>query len=126
MTLVALLILASGILLLTLASTPVAVRRIRGLFFGTYAGVILVVGVFINLAAGFAETTHSLTIPSMRDDLGISYTQVGLIITVSGAIRVGGSLIPGALAPRYGSRYLIGAGTLVSGACMLRLVLSQA
>ena len=83
--------------------------------------MILTVGVFINLAAGFAETTHSLTIPSMRDDLGISYTQVGLMITVSGAVRVGGSLIPGALAPRYGSRYLIGAGTLVSGACMLLL-----
>ena len=121
MTFAAVLVLAAGFLLITLAGTPVAVHRIRALFFGTYAGVILAVGVFINLAADFAETTHSLTIPSMRGDLGISYTQVGLMITVSGAVRVGGSLIPGALAPRYGSRYLIGAGTLVSGACMLLL-----
>ena len=121
MTLIGLLILASGFLLMTLAGTPVAVRRIRGLFFGSYAGVILTVGILVNIGSGFALSTHSLTIPSMRDDLGISYTQVGLLITVAGAVRMSGSLVSGALAPRYGSRYLIGVGTFVCGASMLLL-----
>ena len=107
MTLIGLLILASGFLLVTLAGTPVAVRRIRGLFFGSYAGVILTVGILVNIGSGFALSTHSLTIPSMRDDLGITYTQVGLLITVAGAVRMSGSLVSGAMAPRYGSRYLI-------------------
>ena len=71
MTLIGLLILASGFLLVTLAGTPVAVRRIRGLFFGSYAGVILTVGILVNIGSGFALSTHSLTIPSMRDDLEI-------------------------------------------------------
>ena len=115
-----LLILASGFLLMTLGGSPVVARGVRGLL-GNYVGVILTIGVMVNVASGFALTTHSLTIPPMRDDLGISYTQVGLLLTVSGAIRLAPSLIAGVLAPRYGSRSLISAGTIVCGASMLLL-----
>ena len=87
----------------------------------SYAGVILLAGVFINLATGFAQSTHSLTIPSMRVDLGISYIQAGLLVTLAGAVRMGASLAAGTLAPRYGSRHLIGAGTVVTGLSMLLL-----
>ena len=121
MTLAGLLILASGFFLMTLAGTPVAVRRIRELFFESYAGVILAVGVFVNLGSGFSQNTHSLTIPAMRVDLGISYTQVGLLITVAGAVRMSGSLISGTLAPRYGSRSLTASGVFIMGASMLLL-----
>ncbi|PKB66661.1 MAG: hypothetical protein BZY81_06610 [SAR202 cluster bacterium Io17-Chloro-G4] len=86
-----------------------------------YAGIILLIGIFVNLAAGFVQSTHSLTIPSMRDDLGISYTKAGLLITVAGAIRIGAAFTAGTLAPRYGSRYMIGAGTIVTGLSMLLL-----
>ena len=87
----------------------------------SYAGVILLVGFFVNLATGFAQTTHSLTIPSMRVDLGISYIQAGLLITVGGALMMGSSLATGTLAPRYGSRHIIGVGTIISGTGMLLL-----
>ena len=87
----------------------------------TYAGIILLVGIFVNLAAGFVQSTHSLTLPSMRDDLGISYTKAGLLITVAGAVRIGAAFTSGTLAPRYGSRYMIGAGTIVMGLSMLLL-----
>ena len=87
----------------------------------SYAGIILLVGVFVNLATGFVQSTHSLTIPSMRDSLGISYTQAGLMITTAGAVRMGAALAAGTLAPRYGSRYLIGAGTVATGMSMLLL-----
>ena len=115
-----LLILASGFFLITLGGTPVVARGLRGLF-ANYAGTILTIGVLVNLASGFSMTTHSLTIPPMREDLGISYTQVGLLLTMAGAVRLAPSLIAGALAPRYGSRILIAAGTIVCGASMLLL-----
>ncbi len=87
----------------------------------SYAGIILLVGILINLSAGFVQSTHSLTIPSMRDDLGISYTKAGLLITVAGAVRMGSAFSAGTLAPRYGSRYMIGIGTIVTGLSMLLL-----
>ena len=87
----------------------------------SYAGIILIVGILVNLSAGFVQSTHSLTIPSMRDDLGISYTKAGLLITVAGAFRMGSAFSAGTLAPRYGSRYMIGFGTIVTGLSMLLL-----
>lgn len=87
----------------------------------TYAGVIMLVSVLVNLATGFAQTTHSLTIPSMRGSLHISYTQAGILVTVAGAVRMGSALAAGTLAPRYGSRAIIGVSTLGSGASMLLL-----
>jgi len=57
----------------------------------------------------------------MRDDLGISYTKAGLLITVAGAVRMGSAFSAGTLAPRYGSRYMIGIGTIVTGLSMLLL-----
>ena len=120
MTLTGLLILAAGFFLLTLGGTPAVAWGARMLF-ATYAGVILTIGVLVNLAFGFSLSTHALTIPAMRDDLGISFTQIGLMLTVAGAARIPPSFISGALAPRYGSRTLIGAGTIVCGASMLLL-----
>jgi hypothetical protein len=58
----------------------------------TYAGVILIIGVLINLVASFAQYSFSLTIPSMRDSqqgLGLSYTQVTLLVTVGAATKMG-------------------------------------
>ena len=87
----------------------------------SYAGIILIVGILVNLSAGFVQSTHSLTIPSMRDDLGISYTKAGLLLTVAGAFRMGSAFSAGTLAPRYGSRYMIGVGTIVTGLSMVLL-----
>ena len=124
MTFVGLLILVSGICLITLASIPSVNRMMRRLFQGAatwlvgYAGIILVIGILVNLATGFAQSVPSLTIPSMRDALGMSYTQAGLLITVSGVVRMGASLAAGTLAPRYGSRHIIGWATLFTGGAM--------
>ncbi len=124
MTFAGLMVLVSGICLITLGSIPAVNRMMRGLFQGAatwlvgYAGIILIIGILVNLATGFAQSVPSLTIPSMRDDLGMSYTQAGLLITVSGVVRMGASLAAGTLAPRYGSRYIIGWATLFSGGAM--------
>ena len=87
----------------------------------SYAGVILVIGMLVVLITGFLEFTHSLTIPSMKDDLGISNTQVGLLLTVLGSVRMASCLIAGNLAARLESRYLVGIGTVGTGLSMLLL-----
>ena len=86
-----------------------------------YSGVILIIGMFVLLITGFMEFTHSLTIPSMKDDLGISNTQAGLLLTVLGAVRMASCLLAGNLAARLESRYLVGIGTVGTGLSMLLL-----
>ena len=90
----------------------------------TYAAVILLIAVLVNLFASFAQHSYSLTIPSIRDDehgLGLSYTEVTLLVTVVSAAKMGASFSSGTLAPRYGVRPMIGIGTIVSGAAMFLL-----
>ncbi len=86
-----------------------------------YPGVILVIGMFVILITGFMEFTHSLTIPSMKDDLGISNTEAGLLLTVLGVVRMASCLLAGILAARMESRYLVGVGTVGTGLSMLLL-----
>ena len=86
-----------------------------------YSGVILVIGMFVILITGFMEFTHSLTIPSMKDDLGISNTEAGLLLTVLGVVRMASCLLAGILAARMESRYLVGVGTVGTGLSMLLL-----
>ena len=93
----------------------------------TYAGVILIMAVLINLFASFAQHSYSLTIPSMRDHehgLGLSYTEVTLLVTVVSAAKMGASFASGTLGPRYGIRAMIGIGTIVSALAMILLGLA--
>lgn len=104
------------------------VGRIAGLvpdWLFTYTGTVLLVALLVNLCTSFASYSHSLTLPSMEVSLSLSHTKAGLLITVLGAVRMGSSLASGILAPRYGSRMLIGIGTLATGGAMLLLGFSQ-
>ena len=87
----------------------------------TYAAVILLVAVLINLATSFTQYTHSVTLPSMQTALGLSYTQAGVLITGGWVVRNISSFSAGTLAPRYGSRIIIGVSTLLSGGSMIML-----
>ena len=87
----------------------------------TYSAVILLVAVLINLATSFTQYTHSLTLPSMQTSLGLSYTQIGFLITGGWVLRNISSFSAGTLAPRYGSRMIIGFGTLLAGGSMIML-----
>ena len=93
----------------------------------TYAGVILLMAVLVNLFTSFAQHSYSLTIPSMRDSehgLGLSYTEVTLLVTVVSAAKMGASFASGTLTLRYGIRPMIGIGTILSGAAMFLLGLA--
>ncbi len=82
---------------------------------------MLLVAFLVNLATGFVQFGFSLTLPSMEEALHLSHTETGLLITISGAIRMGSSLASGTLAPRYGSRTITAAGTLAVGVSMVFL-----
>ena len=86
---------------------------------------MLLVAFMVNLATGFVQFGFSLTLPSMEEVLHISHTEAGLLITVGGAIRMGGALASGTLAPRYGSRTMIVAGAVAVGISMVLLGLAS-
>lgn len=91
----------------------------------TYTGVMLLAAVAVNWGAGFTNFAHSLTLPSMEVDLGLSHTKAGFVITMMAMVRMGSTLIAGTLAPRYGSRFIIGVGTTAAGGAMILLSFAQ-
>lgn len=86
---------------------------------------MLLVAFLVNLATGFVQFGYSLTLPSMEEALHLSHTEAGLLITIGAAIRMGGALASGTLAPRYGSRSMIFAGAAVVGGSMALLGFAQ-
>ncbi len=87
-------------------------------WYTSYAGVILLIGVLINLTTSFLQYAPNLTLPAMQASLSLSYTQAGLLVTGAWMLRVPCSFIAGMLSTRYGSRRLIGLSTLTAGASM--------
>ena len=79
----------------------------------------------VNFATGFVQFGYSLTLPSMEEALHLSHTEAGLLITLTAATRIGGSLASGILAPRYGSRSMTAGGTLAVGVSMVLLGFAQ-
>ena len=86
---------------------------------------MLLVAFLVNLATGFVQFGFSLTLPSMEESLHLSHTEAGLLITIGAAIRIGSALASGTLAPRYGSRSMIAAGTVAVGFSMVLLGFSR-
>ena len=82
---------------------------------------MLLVAFLVNLATGFVQFGYSLTLPSMEETLHLSHTEAGLLITITAAIRMGGALASGTLAPRYGSRSMIVAGAVAVAISMVLL-----
>jgi len=86
---------------------------------------MLLTGILVNWGPGFTQLAHSLTLPSMEVDLGLSHTKAGFVITLTAMVRMASTLIAGTLAPRYGSRFIIGIGTIGAGCAMILLGLAQ-
>ncbi len=121
----------------------------------SYSGVMLLTGILVNWRAGFTQFAHSLTLPSrvgftqfahsltlpsrvgftqfahsltlpsMEVDLDLSHTKAGFVITLTAMVRMASTLIAGTLAPRYGSRFIIGVGTIGAGGAIILLGFAQ-
>ena len=90
-------------------------------WYTSYAGVIVLIGVLVNLTTSFLQYAPNLTLPAIQASLFLSYTQAGSLVTGAWMLRVPCSFLAGMLSTRYGSRHLIGLSTLIAGASMLLL-----
>jgi sugar phosphate permease len=91
-----------------------------------YAWIIAGTGTLVVLIShGFGRMSYSVILPSMRDALGLTYTQVGLIGTGNFIGYLGLALIGGFLAARFGSRRVIFISLLIMGISLFLTGLSD-
>ena len=89
--------------------------RVAPTWMAGYAGVILLMTVLLNLSLLLPRYAYGLTLPFMEDSLGLSRFQEGSFFTAMSVAGMAGALTFGMLAPRYGSRFIIGFTSIVGG-----------
>ena len=105
-----LLILTSGLLLMTLASTPMVSRGVRyykghKIFYGWW--MVAITSAMSFFASGIFFRGFTVFVPAIRDSLGISQAQTNLIFSLA---RAEGGLegpVAGWLIDRFGNRNLL-------------------
>ena len=91
-----------------------------------YAWVIACTGTLILLLShGFGRMSYSVILPSMKDGLALTYTQVGLIGTANFVGYLCLAVIGGFLATRFGIRRLVFISLLVMGVSLFLTGLSE-
>ena len=91
-----------------------------------YAWVIAFTGTLVLLIShGFGRMSYSILLPSMREALGLNYTQVGLIGTGNFIGYLGLSIVGGFLAARYSARKIIFVALIVLGISLFLTGLSN-
>lgn len=70
-------------------------------------------------ALGLARFGYTTVLPSMQADLGLDNSQAGLLATMNLSGYLALSMIGGALAVRYGIRWVASLGLLLAGAAMV-------
>ena len=89
---------------------PVAPSWLSG-----YARVILLMTVLLNLSLILPRYAYGLTLPFMEDSLSLSSFQQGSFFAAMSVAGMAGALAFGMLAPRFGSRFIIGFSSIVGG-----------
>ncbi|MFO7996258.1 MAG: MFS transporter [Dehalococcoidia bacterium] len=85
-----------------------------------YGWIVVFTGMLAAVAAhGFGRMSYTIILPEMRDGLGLTYTQAGLLATGNLIGYLVFAVIGGFLASRYGARRVISLSLLLMGICML-------
>ena len=85
-----------------------------------YGAIIIALCTLTNLAAiGLARFSYSLILPAMKDNLGLNYTETGLLASGNFAGYLLASLAAGALAARYSVRLVTTFSLLLTGLTMV-------
>lgn len=91
-----------------------------------YAWVIAFTGTLVLLIShGFGRMSYSILLPSMREALGLNYTQVGLIGTGNFIGYLCLAIVGGFLAARYGARKVIFISLVTMGISLFLTGLSE-
>lgn len=84
-----------------------------------YGLVILFMSVLVVMGAlGFARFGYTMILPSMKEGLRLSYTQMGLLATGNFLGYLTSALVGGFLASRFGPRLIISLSMLLMGVTM--------
>ena len=86
-----------------------------------YAGVILLVSIVLNVAQMLSRTTYGLTLPSMKEGLGLSYSQAGGLTTAQGLLNTIAFFVFGILVTRYSCRNIVVVTSIAGGVAMVLL-----
>ena len=85
-----------------------------------YGWVVVFTGMLATIAAhGFGRMSYTLILPEMREGLGLTYTQAGLLSTGNFIGYLLFAVIGGFLASRYGARRVISLSLVLMGISML-------
>lgn len=85
-----------------------------------YAWVILCVATLVVSASlGLARFGYTMLLPAMQDGLGLDNTRTGALATANLAGYLAFALLGGALASRFGARYVISGGLALAALGML-------
>ena len=95
--------------------------RVAPTWLAGYAGLILAVAVLVNLVTQLSRVAYGLVLPSMEDGLQLSHLQAGGLITVTSLMGIVSAFVFGMLAPRYGSRVIVGTAALANALAMALL-----
>lgn len=91
-----------------------------------YAWVIAWTGALVVLLAhGFGRMSYSVILPSMKEGLSLTYTQVGLIGTGNFIGYLCLAVIGGFLAAHFGARNIIFISLMIMGVCLFLTGLSE-
>ena len=99
----------------------IRVLRVAPPFLAGYGSVILLMATLSNMAAFMTFNGYGLTLPGMRDALGLSHTQEGTLVTSVSVSVITSGIITGLLSTRYQARYVVGLGGIFGGAAMIAL-----
>jgi len=84
-----------------------------------YAYLIILLGTLTLLGVqGFQRFAYAMILPSMRETMGLSYAQTGMLATANYAGFTLAAALIGFLVLRFGQRAVIGAGVTVAGLAM--------
>jgi MFS family permease len=85
-----------------------------------YGWIVIFTGMLATIAAhGFGRMSYTLILPEMKEGLGLTYTQAGLLSTGNFIGYLLFAIIGGFLASRYGTRRVISLSLVLMGISML-------
>jgi sugar phosphate permease len=86
---------------------------------GRYRWAVLAIATFAQAAACLFVQSSGAVSPFLVRDLGLTATQLGLLLSAAQLVPIVGLVVAGELLDRYNERWVVGGGTLVVAAGLL-------
>ena len=95
--------------------------RVTPAWLSGYAGMIVLASLLVNISTSLVHNGYGLVLPPMRDTLGLSHFQEGLLITGFSISSMIANVASGFLTPRYGTRLIVGVSSIGGGISLIVL-----